>query len=194
MYTAGLIGLNWSLSTDIFRVLVPFHLLSNAFFLLIFHKEINRNFLIFCIITILTGFFIELAGVKTGIIFGKYWYGKTLGIKLWEIPLVIGINWLVLVYITGVISDNLKIHLILKAMIGAFLMTALDFLIEPIAIQQDFWHWQNEIVPLQNYIAWFCTAFVLQIFFQLLSFQKKNPLATTVFILQVLFFAMQWFF
>jgi putative membrane protein len=36
---------------------------------------------------------LEVVGVKTGLIFGEYKYGSTLGIKLFEVPLIIGFNW-----------------------------------------------------------------------------------------------------
>lgn len=35
------------------------------------------------------------------------------------------------------------------------LMTSLDYLVEPVAIKLDFWNWENEIIPLQNYLMWF---------------------------------------
>src|SRR5689334_23098853 len=37
----------------------------------------------------------EVIGVATGAIFGAYSYGEVLGFKLLEVPLIIGLNWVV---------------------------------------------------------------------------------------------------
>ncbi|MBC8110067.1 MAG: carotenoid biosynthesis protein [Verrucomicrobia bacterium] len=194
MYITGLIGLNLADSRAIFRWFVPWHLLANAVLLLYFHEDWNRHFFIFCVVTYLTGFLVEWAGVETGVIFGKYWYGNTLGLKLAGIPLMIGVNWLVLVYITGVLCEPLKVHFLFKAILAASLMTGLDFLIEPVAMKHDFWQWENSVVPFRNFVGWWLTALLLQVLFQKLTFEKKNPFAWWVFGLQILFFASQWLF
>ena len=194
MYVAGLVGLNLPALQPLFRLLVPFHLLTNAALLLAFQSARNRPFVIFGLIAFFTGFLIEWLGVSTGAIFGNYWYGNTLGIKIGGIPVVIGVNWWVLTFVTGVMCENLKTHYLLKALFAALLMTGLDFLIEPVAIRQDFWHWQHEVIPLQNYAAWLVVAFALQIVFQKLGFEKKNPLALLVYVLQVAFFLIQRLF
>jgi putative membrane protein len=30
-------------------------------------------------------------------------------------------------------------------------MTALDYFVEPVAMALGFWHWENDVIPLQNY-------------------------------------------
>jgi bisanhydrobacterioruberin hydratase len=194
MYVTGLIGLNLADSQAIFRWFVPWHLLANAVLLFYFQKDWNQHFIIFSVVTYLTGFLVEWAGVETGIIFGKYWYGNTLGFKVAGIPLLIGVNWLVLVYVTGVLCEPLKVHFLFKAVLSASLMTGLDFLIEPVAMKHNFWQWENSVVPFRNFVGWWLTAFLLQVLFQKLTFEKKNPLAWWVFGLQTLFFASQWLF
>ena len=149
----------------------------------------------------LAGFFIEVIGVHSGIIFGKYWYGQTLGTKVLGVPLVIGANWLLLIYcsttITQKIFEILKKKLpqnllfnsiFLKSIFASSLMVCLDYLIEPVAIHLDFWHWQNEQIPTQNFQAWFLIAFLLNYIFLKGNFAKSNSLAILIFILQFAFF------
>ena len=200
MYLAGTIGLINSYSQPYFKLLSPFNLWVSLILLLIFHQEFNRAFFINSIIVFLSGFWIEVIGVYTGKIFGNYWYGKTLGTQLFDVPLVIGANWLLLIYcsnhVTQVIIDyfkkifsvNTTPSVFLKAFISASLMVCLDYLIEPVAIRLDFWHWQNEEIPLQNFQAWFLIAFTLSYIYSKGRFLIKNPLASLLFILQVLFF------
>src|SRR6218665_3631044 len=100
VHLAGIIGIN-SPYRDFFLVLSPLNLLLSAMLLLWNHKHFNAATIIFLAITATAGFLVEVAGVHTHIIFGSYDYGKTLGLKLFDVPLIIGINWLMLVYCAG---------------------------------------------------------------------------------------------
>ncbi len=189
MHIAGFIGLQLEASQSLFKALVPFHLLSCLVLLLLFQEQWNAKTLIFCVITYLVGFFIEALGVHTGLIFGQYQYGETLGWKIIDIPLVIGVNWLILIFCTGILLHEWYQNPWLKAAIGATLIVAIDFLIEPVAIRLDFWDWTYHQIPLQNYIAWYVVAFGLLCLFFNLSFPKHNRIAVLLLICQALFFA-----
>ncbi|MBB6001772.1 carotenoid biosynthesis protein [Arcicella rosea] len=195
MYLVGLIGLKLPLTQEYFKVLSPFNLWTSLILLLIFHQDFQPKFILFAVITFLVGFFIEVIGVHTGIVFGDYQYGKTLGFKLFEVPIVIGANWLILVYCSGIIVElffqNLKSSIlgrIILSIIAACLMVGLDLLIEPVAIRLDFWQWSFNKIPLQNYFGWFGVSFVLQFYFINSKFLKNNSLAPLLFCLQLLFF------
>ena len=41
----------------------------------------------------LIGFIFEIIGVKTGLIFGHYKYCNGLGTKVFDVPLIISLNW-----------------------------------------------------------------------------------------------------
>jgi putative membrane protein len=191
MHLAGLVGLQHPLSRPFFEQLIAFNLVATAAIVFYFHTDFTYPFILFALLTLLAGYFVEVAGVHTGIIFGNYQYGKALGFKIWEVPLLIGLNWLVLVYCSGVITHQLPVPVFVKIFIGAFLMVLLDYLIEPIAIKHDWWSWQATDVPLQNYMGWFVSALVLLTFFHKLRFGKNNPIAPVVFAVQLLFFLLQ---
>ncbi len=187
-YIAGSIGLILPLTLPLFKALTPFNLILSAAILLAFHTQWNRAFITFCIISFFTGFFVEVAGVASGYIFGQYEYGPTLGFKILNVPLIIGLNWLMLTYSTGSICSRLAVHPVLKAVFAASLMVILDLFIEPVAIELDFWSWHNNIIPLQNYVAWFIISFLLHLLFFLLPFRKENPAAKYLYLLQLVFF------
>ena len=130
-YLAGIIGLLLPQTQQLFQLLTPFHLLLTAVLLFGFHKTWNASFILFCLITFLIGYGVEVAGVHTGLIFGEYWYGDAFGFKQLEVPLLIGLNWLVLVYVTGVICEPLRWPVSFKAAAAALLMVGLDAVIEP---------------------------------------------------------------
>ena len=201
MYVAGIIGLIFPSTQPYFKLASAFNLWVSLILLLLFHQDYDKPFIVTMIGIFLAGFFVEVVGVYTGMIFGIYWYGQTLGTKILGVPIVIGANWLLLVYcsnqLTHVLSqfikrqiseDSIFDYTIVKAIFASFLMVCLDFLIEPVAIHLDFWHWQFGKIPAQNFQAWFLIAVPLSYIFLKFGFRKSNPLAVLLFILQFLFF------
>jgi len=65
----------------------------------------RTDFYISLIAVSIIGFLIEVIGVKTGYIFGRYYYGQSLGYHLLSVPLLIGLNWGVLLYSTIQLSN-----------------------------------------------------------------------------------------
>lgn len=189
MHLAGFLGAQIPNFAPLFRALTPFHLTTCLVLLLLFHQSWNFAAAAYCVLAFLAGFVIEAIGVHTGLIFGTYQYGATLGYKVLEVPLLIGANWLILTYCAGILADRLVLPLVGKAACAAALVTVLDVLIEPVAMKSDFWSWKNNTVPLQNYVAWYLIAWVLLVVFYYLPFNKKNQLAPLLFISQFLFFA-----
>jgi putative membrane protein len=188
MHVAGVIGLLHPFTHDLFLALVPFNLLVTAGLLFMFHRDLGRPFLVFCLLTYAAGFLVEVAGVHTGLIFGSYAYGAALGFKVWQVPLLIGVNWLVLVYSTGVVTHRLIPGRWLPPLVGAAVLVLLDVFIEPVAIRYGFWGWHTADIPLRNYVGWYVTALVLLTLFAALPFRKANPLAPWVLGVQFLFF------
>ena len=189
MHLAGIIGLQIPATQALFKALVPFHLLTCLGLLLFFHTDWNKYALLFFLITYSVGFAVEALGVHTGLIFGQYQYGPTLGPKLIDIPVVIGVNWVILIYSAGAIGQHWHNSSWIKALIAAAAVTVTDVLIEPVAIRLDFWQWSGNSVPLQNYIAWYIVSFGLLRLFYALPFRKDNRLAGLLAGCQVIFFA-----
>ncbi len=183
----GFIGIH-STYQALFLTLTPFSLLLSTILLFINYDKFSSKFIFFCLAVFLSGFLVEVVGVKTGVIFGEYKYGNTLGFKLFDIPLMIGVNWLMLICFAGSIFSGLKTNIVIKSFLGAGLLVFLDFFIEPVAMNYDFWAWNNSIIPLQNYIAWFILSFVLLLGFNRFDFKKNNRFAIILFINQFLFF------
>ena len=105
MYIVGTIGLISPFTQPYFKLASSFNLWVSLILLLLFHQEYSKSFIMTVIGIFLVGFFIEVVGVHTGIIFGKYWYGETLGTKVLGVPLVIGANWLLLIYCSATFTQ-----------------------------------------------------------------------------------------
>ena len=188
-YGVGVAGMIMPSTRELFKLLTPFTLLMTTILLFIYHDSYNNKFWFSAIIIFLVGFFVEVVGVRTGLLFGDYLYGDTLGVKLFNTPLMIGINWLMLVYCTGYIAGKFIQSLYFRAVLAAAAMVVYDFALEPSAIYFGMWSWHGGAVPLQNYIAWFFIAFILNLFagrFTMVS--KNNKFAFPLFFAQLVFF------
>lgn len=189
-HLVGFIGLYFLPTKPYFLHLVPVHLWLMMLLVFINHDEPDTKFLAFTGIVVLAGWLVEYGGVHTGSLFGNYTYGHTLGISILKVPLLMGINWFLLTYATGVSMRKLKIKpMILRILAGAVLLVILDFLIEPIAQRLDYWHWDGNEAPLQNYICWFVISAALLLVFELFKFKKQSMVAPSILICQFIFFA-----
>jgi putative membrane protein len=188
LHFVGVIGLSVPEFRDFFLVLTPAHLLTTMILLLFYHRGWNDAFPIFATAAFWIGFGSEIIGIHTGYLYGDYVYGPTLGPKLWDVPLVIGVNWFILSYLTGSVFHKIPNDWY-AALLGATAMTALDYIMEPVAIALDFWAWKWEIIPLSNYLGWFGVSFLVHLIWRKANFEKSNPIAAFLLITWILFFA-----
>ena len=188
IHLVGIIGFQTPYN-EFFQRATFFHLLLTAIVLFINHPVWNKEFILFVSFAFSIGFIVEVIGVATGLIFGNYQYGSTLGFKVFNVPVIIGVNWLLLVYVVGTIMNRLKASIFIKSILGGGLLVFMDVFIEPVAIAFDYWSWQSDQIPFLNYFAWFVIGFVLLLLFYVLNFKKQNNLALPLFIIQMAFFA-----
>lgn len=169
-----------------FLQLTPLNLLLTA--LIIGINDAQNRFSKVFLVTYLLGFAIEVLGVNTGFPFGNYAYGSALGIKLLNTPLIIGLNWLILLYSTNAIAVRFGQTVVTKALVSAALMVTLDYLIEPVAISYDFWTWENGLPPFSNYAAWFIVAFIISAIWQMSRIKLNTRIAWAVYAVELFFF------
>ncbi|MFD2034463.1 carotenoid biosynthesis protein [Belliella marina] len=189
-HVVGLLGMAMPLLRPYFQFLTPFHLLLCTGLLFYFHKNWNLAFFLFIFLAFGLGYGSEVMGVQTGFPFGNYVYGPVLGFRLFEVPLLIGVNWLLLVYVSGEIFHRRISNDYLAAAAGATIMVMLDILIEPVAVKLDFWDWKDGIIPVSNFVGWFFVAFFIQLVYRKLSFIKSNPLSLYLLINLAAFFTL----
>ena len=108
------------------------------------------------------GMVVEWIGVHSGWLFGSYAYGENLGFKWFGVPLLIGLNWALLGMASGAVSTRWVSGKTGRILLGALLMTLLDFAIEPLAPVFDFWRFEGGHAPLTNYISWYAIAVLFQ--------------------------------
>lgn len=191
MHVVGIIGLNFSAFGENFANLTPVNLLVTLTVILFFHKQFNIHFLLFSLSAFSIGMLVEILGVQTGQIFGAYEYSSILGPHLLGVPFMIGLNWFLLLYVIGAFLQSFSFSKSILAVLGAFLMTIVDIVIEPFAIHFNLWKWtevQHGNVPFQNYIAWFVISYLLFRLYYIFNFNKNNKVAGFTFLILFGFF------
>lgn len=188
-YAVGIVLLVGSEEGNHLIDLTPFTIAFTTFVLLLNHegwtkKQVGALFLI-----AILGLGIEIIGVNYGVPFGEYSYSYILGYQLLDTPIIMGINWLMLVY-AGVLTVHTFVSSTwLKAILSGVLLVCLDLLIEPVAIKWNMWTWQEPEVPIENFLTWGAAALVFSL---ILSFTlertTRNKMALPVILLQFLFF------
>ncbi|MFD2563803.1 carotenoid biosynthesis protein [Aquimarina rubra] len=178
---------------DWFLSLTPLNLLLYLA-LILWNSKINLTLILALLIPFSIGMITEYLGVNHGLIFGDYQYGENLGIKIWGVPWIIGVNWTLLVYCTAAISKKIHHNIIVSSFIGAVLMVALDVIIEVCAPRFDFWEFKDGTAPLQNYIGWLATAFIALILFQKIHKTLQYAVSIHIFIAIFIFFTTFLFF
>lgn len=128
----------------------------------------------------------EEIGVRTGLVFGRYYYTDVLGAKLGSVPFVIPIYWYLLLY-SGYVIAALVIkrgqahgggmfHMLWRSLLVALVVTNFDLVFDPYMVYKvKAWVWEGMSVgqgyfgvPVHNYYGWIGTAFVLSMVLQLI--------------------------
>ncbi|MEM8893562.1 MAG: carotenoid biosynthesis protein [Bacteroidota bacterium] len=188
LHLVGIAGFSFEQSLPLFQLLTPVNLLLSLGLLLWCHSEINPRFIVLSIAVGLLGYLSEVVGVNTGLIFGEYSYGATLGFKVWGTPLLIGVNWLMMIYYTSAIAKKYLDQPWLQVIVASILMALMDLLIEPVAITYDYWSWAGDHIPLQNYLGWFVLSILLHSLYNNIDKTRENGAATYLALAQFIFF------
>lgn len=188
IYLVGIVGFLIPSLNPMFIWLTPWNIIGAFIISWVFHKKWEAKHVMLILTIGVLGFFIEYAGVKTGAIFGSYYYGKTLG-KGWSgVPYLIGLNWAAMIFYTSSLLAGRVQNPWGAAFLGAMLMTVYDFFLEPVAMKYDFWQWGYYGIPLKNYIAWFAISFGMHALLNLNVKPAKNKLAGSMYLIQLGFF------
>lgn len=189
-YVVGILGILYPETRGMVLPLSAYHLLLTFVMVFLARSKNNLSFLLFALICSLYGVAVELIGVHTGWLFGSYHYGGNLGLKVAGVPLIIGINWTLMVATSQAVAARIFKQPIAMTILAAALMTGLDFLIEPVAMKVDFWNWKAGIIPIYNYICWFFVSLPMHYLYRTWNLKQANQMDLVVFLYMVGFFAL----
>jgi bisanhydrobacterioruberin hydratase len=204
-HSIGLIGLLFFDKT-FFLSATPFNLLLSFVLLIWTQTGKDIHFFLFLAACFIVGIIVEVIGVNTGYLFGDYAYGKVLGPQIKNVPVLIGVNWFLIVYCCGIsihtllmkainriAADTGKTPMAMKALSviidGATLAVFFDWLMEPVAVKLGYWVWNGDgSIPMFNYICWFVISLLLLAVFHFAKFNKQNKFAVNLLLIQLMFF------
>lgn len=184
---SGILGIMSSASAS-FLALTPLYLSLNFLIVLLSSKDKPKRILLAISIPIFLGFFTEVLGVNFDLIYGSYKYGENLGLKIFGVPLVICLNWCLLTIISADVAKLTIQNKGIRILIGVLLMVLLDLLIEISAPKFDFWVFKNEIVPLQNYFAWFIVSSIAHWWYQSFEIDTNSKVSCHIITCLFVFF------
>jgi len=188
-HVCGMIGISYG-NKDLFLSFTPVNLIISFFLLFVNQIQITQREILSVFTIFLIGMICEILGVNYGYIFGDYVYLDNLGTKVFGVPILIGINWIILTFITGSISSYIfKKNLKFSILTGAIFMILLDLIIEPVAPLLGFWIFDLPSVPLQNYVGWFLIGLATQFVYQKFVVNKEIPFSTNLLLANIVFFS-----
>ena len=204
-HIVGFIGIVY-FDRSFFVTLTPLNLLLSAGLLIWTQEQKNKWFYLFFLLAFATGMLTEYLGVNYQILFGHYQYGTAFGPKIGGVPLMIGVNWFVIVLCAGVAVQTLLNQIWNKMrdkdllprknvgfwsfiIDGALTATFFDWLMEPVAVELTFWQWFGDgSIPVFNYVCWFLISAALLLLLRLLPVQRQNQFAVHLLLIQSVFF------
>jgi carotene biosynthesis associated membrane protein len=112
---------------------------------------------------------VEVMGVHTGMPFGGYAYGGSLGPALAGVPLVVPLAWAMTAYPALVVARRLAGPPLGVALVGGWALAAWDVFLDPQMVAAGHWRWHDPTpalpgtggIPLTNYAGWLVTSVVL---------------------------------
>ena len=173
--------------------LTPIHLFGMFILFLWANSYFSIKLIKAIIVIYLIGVLAEVIGVRYNIIFGNYYYGNSLGPQVFEVPLIIGFNWLTLSFATYGVSSYFFRNKTVITIFASMLMVLTDYIIEPMAGALDFWYWVGGSIPIQNYVGWFFVSLIIHTILVKMNFKFNIKLCLALLLSQILFFVIQYF-
>lgn len=191
LYLVGILGFSIpvtrSLMADWSHITTPLILALTAAFVVWQQPEKDQYFWIFSAIAFAVGMLVEWIGINTGFPFGSYQYVYGLGPKLAGVPIIIGVNWLLLILTSRALAASFGAVDNTVPIITAGFMVFIDFFLEIVAVKMGWWHWYGKPVPMSNYLAWFVVSLILAYAANGLKVRYENRAGRPVYLMLLAF-------
>ncbi|MCC8146194.1 MAG: carotenoid biosynthesis protein [Bacteroidales bacterium] len=188
-YLVGLVLYMIPFTRNFFISITSLSLLFVISIVFLFHKDWNIKSIVWFLFIVCSSFFLEMAGIQSGKIFGEYSYDRGLAPLINGTPLIIGFNWLFLVYASQSIVQKVnRLNPLTRILSASLLMILYDILLEWVAPFMRMWHFESGFAPFQNFLVWFIASLIYHAGFEILHIKAKNLPARSLFVFQMIFF------
>ena len=86
------------------------------------------------------------------------------------------------------IAQSAEDNILLAALLTATLAVIFDIILEPVAVKLNYWTWENGIIPLRNYFAWFAIGFSFSLLASFMKISFNYVFLEHYYFIQLLFF------
>ena len=111
-----------------------------------------------------------------------------LGPKIAGVPVILGLNWVLMIYGGLAITSRTDFRIIPVSLLSALLVTASDVIIEKFAIMTGMWSWVDGDPPLKNFIGWFFFSFLFSLICYKVVQSQARRVAIHIYIYQMILF------
>ena len=132
------------------------------------------------------GWIVDVFAVKTGVVFGEYAYGPSLGVRLLDVPVIMTVYWAFVAYLGYSVAAPID-NPTRRAVAAAGSMVLFDIIFEPAAGRLGLWQFHDNHVPMQNYIFWFVFGYLFMLLIRKSRISFGNSLATPLYWMLVVF-------
>lgn len=165
LFAVGTAGHLWSPTLPLMLAMTPwFLLLCGAAVIAPAVRAEGARLAVWALAAWAATFGLEALGVATGLVFGAYVYGPSLGPMALEVPLVIAFNWVLVTHGAFVLARRVSRNAVAATVLTGLFAAAFDWVMEPAAIRLGYWTWDGADIPLRNYLAWFLIAAAAALF------------------------------
>ncbi|CAO5245102.1 Carotene biosynthesis associated membrane protein [Frankia sp. AgKG'84/4] len=113
----------------------------------------------FVVVTVGGGLAVETLGVHTGVPFGRYVYGTSLGPRLFGVSLVVPLAWAMMAYPAYVLVRRHQQAPDRAAVVGGLVLATWDLFLDPQMVNAGHWRWHSSGpalngIPVTNFLGW----------------------------------------
>lgn len=186
-FALGFVGLAIPYTFPFFIMLTPLAVVVALAMLIMGHESpTNWRFFVAMGIVFVFSYVVEFLKVHAFFLGDVFLFGNSFGPMLFNIPLMIGLGWIALLYMCAAIAEQLQTNTIMKVLAASGLVVFFDIVLELVAHRLDLWYWMWEI-PLWNYVMWFASALLMFTIMKLFKVKIDNKIALTMYVSLIVF-------
>ncbi|MCK9896932.1 bisanhydrobacterioruberin hydratase CruF [Frankia sp. AgB32] len=113
----------------------------------------------FVVVAVGGGLAVETLGVHTGVPFGRYVYGSSLGPRLFGVSIVVPLAWAMMAYPAYVLVRRHQRAPDRAAVLGGLVLATWDLFLDPQMVAAGHWRWNAtgpalNGIPVTNFLGW----------------------------------------
>lgn len=171
-------------------LIVVLHVLPPALFAFIHGRRLygTKGIVVFMVLCLAIGSAFESLSLRTGFPFGHYYFTGVMGLKLFQLPILLALAYVGVGYLAWVVASsivgapqNSRVGTFVVPGVAALVMCSWDLAMDPVWANIDrAWVWLDGGgyfgVPFSNFFGWFLTTWIFYQGFALWLGRQSDPI------------------